>query len=125
MPKVIVKNNRVAYADIISAMGLDSIVSPKAITCANILRYVRGRGNAYGTKLERLYRLVNGKAEALEFIPKGTDPYIGIPLRSSTSAPARWWRSSSEGKVIVPLATTTSKPATAWWLSPAKAASAI
>ena len=36
---------------------------------------------AYGTKLERLYRLVNGKAEALEFIPKGTDPYIGIPLR--------------------------------------------
>ena len=81
VPKVIVKNNRVAYADIISAMGLDSIISPKAITCANILRYVRGRGNAYGTKLERLYRLVNGKAEALEFIPKGTDPYIGIPLR--------------------------------------------
>ena len=37
--------------------------------------------HAYGTKLERLYRLVNGKAEALEFIPKGTDPYIGIPLR--------------------------------------------
>ena len=53
VPKVIVKNNRVAYADIISAMGLDSIISPKAITCANILRYVRGRGNAYGTKLER------------------------------------------------------------------------
>ena len=26
--------------------------------------------HAYGTKLERLYRLVNGKAEALEFIPK-------------------------------------------------------
>lgn len=81
VPKVIVKNNRVAYADIISAMGLDSIVSPKAITCANILRYVRGRQNAYGTKLERLYRLVNGKAEALEFIPKAADPYIGIPLR--------------------------------------------
>ena len=29
VPKVIVKNNRVAYADIISAMGLDSIISPK------------------------------------------------------------------------------------------------
>ena len=35
VPKVIVKNNRVAYADIISGMGLDSIVSPKAITCAD------------------------------------------------------------------------------------------
>ena len=44
-------------------------------------------GNAYGTKLERLYRLVNGKAEALEFIPKGTDPYIGIPLRKLNIRP--------------------------------------
>ena len=32
VPKVVVKNNRVAYADIISSMGLDSIVSPKSIT---------------------------------------------------------------------------------------------
>lgn len=81
VPKVIVKNNRVAYAEIISAMGLDSIVSPKSITCAHILRYVRARENVGGTKVERLYRLVDGKAEALEFIPKATDPYIGIPLR--------------------------------------------
>ena len=71
-------------------MGLDSIISPKAITCANILRYVRGRGNAYGTKLERLYRLVNGKAEALEFIPKGTDPISAFRCASSTFAAARW-----------------------------------
>ena len=103
VPKVIVKNNRVAYADIISAMGLDSIVSPKAITCANILRYVRGRGNAYGTKLERLYRLVNGKAEALEFIPKGTDPYIGIPLRKLNIRPGTLVAVIvRQGKVIVP-----------------------
>ena len=103
VPKVIVKNNRVAYADIISAMGLDSIISPKAITCANILRYVRGRGNAYGTKLERLYRLVNGKAEALEFIPKGTDPYIGIPLRKLNIRPGTLVAVIvRQGKVIVP-----------------------
>ena len=81
VPKVIVKNNRVAYAEIISAMGLDSIVSPKSITCAHILRYVRARENVGGTKVERLYRLVDGKAEALEFVPKASDPYIGIPLR--------------------------------------------
>lgn len=79
--KVIVKNNRVSYSDIISAMGLDSIVSPKSITCANILRYVRARVNGQGTSVEKLYRLVNGKAEALEFIARGTDPYIGIPLK--------------------------------------------
>jgi len=87
VPKVIVKNNRVSYADIISAMGLDSIVSPKSITCANILRYVRARVNGQGASVEKLYRLVNGKAEALEFVARGGDPYIGVPLRSLTVRP--------------------------------------
>lgn len=81
VPKVIVKNNRVSYADIIGAMGLDSIVSPKSITCANILRYVRARVNGLGTKVEKLYRLMNGKAEALEFIARASDPYIGVSLK--------------------------------------------
>lgn len=62
-------------------MGLDSIVSPKSITCANILRYVRARVNGLGTKVEKLYRLMNGKAEALEFIARASDPYIGVPLK--------------------------------------------
>lgn len=87
VPKVVVKNNRVAYSDIISAMGLDSIVSPKAITCQNILRYVRARENAAGTKVERLYKLVGGKAEAIEFIARAGDPYIGIPLKNLTMRP--------------------------------------
>lgn len=82
--KVIVKNNRVAYADIIGSMGLDSVVSPKSITCANILRYVRARVNSEGTKLERLHRLADGQAEALEFIARSGDPYINIPLKNLT-----------------------------------------
>jgi len=81
VPKVIVKNNRVAYEDIINAMGLDSIVSPKFITSANILRYVRAHVSGRGTKVVKLYRLVNGKAEALEFIANAGDSYIGVPLK--------------------------------------------
>jgi trk system potassium uptake protein TrkA len=80
VPKVVVKNNRGAYADIISAMGLDSVVSPKTITCDYILRYVRQRENATGTRVERLYKLVNGKAEALEFHVEKDAPVIGVPL---------------------------------------------
>lgn len=87
VPKVIVKNNRVAYAGIINSLGLDSVVSPKSITCANILRYVRGRVNSEGTKVERLYRLMDGKAEALEFIARPGDPYIGIPLKDLRTRP--------------------------------------
>ena len=80
--KVVVKNNRVSYLDLVSDMGLDSIISPKSITSSNILRYVRARVNGGGTKVEKLYRLMNGKAEALEFAARLNDPYIGVPLRA-------------------------------------------
>ena len=103
VPKVIVKNNRVTYADILSGMGLESIVSPRSITCATILRYVRARVNGSGSSVERLYRLLNGKAEALEFIARAGDSYIGIPLKN-----LRMRRNTlvavivRSGKVIVP-----------------------
>ena len=103
VPKVVVKNNRVSYVDIINEMGLDSIVSPKAITCASILRYVRARVNGEGTKVERLYRLMNGKAEALEFIARDCDPYINIPLKKLTRRPNSLIAVIvRRGKVIVP-----------------------
>ena len=81
VPKVVVKNNRVSYGEIFGSMGLDSIVSPRAITCATILRYVRARVRADGTNLEKLYRLMGGKAEALEFVARENDPYLDIPLK--------------------------------------------
>ena len=79
--KVIVKTNRYAYQDVISSLGLETQVSPRIITCNALLRYVRARVSAHGTAVEKLYRLVDGKAEALEFIAKKGDPYIGIPLK--------------------------------------------
>ncbi len=103
VPKVVVKNNRVAYADVIRGMGLDSIVSPKSITCSAILRYVRARVNSEGTKVERLYRLMNDQVEALEFIARGSDPYIGIPLRDLQVRPGTLVAVIvRRGKVIVP-----------------------
>ena len=103
VPKVIVKNNRGIYTDIINAMGLDSIVSPKAITCSNILRYVRARVNSEGTSVEKLYRMMNGKAEALEFIARPNDPYIGIPLKNLSMCPGTLVAVIvHQGKVIVP-----------------------
>jgi len=81
VPKVIVKTNRYAYKDVIANLGLENLVSPRIITCNMILRYVRARVNAHGTTVEKLYRLVDGKAEALEFIAKKGDPYVGIPLK--------------------------------------------
>lgn len=81
VPKVIVKNNRLVFNTVVDSLGLDCLVSPRTITCDVLLRYVRARVNADGTSVQKLYRLVDGKAEALEFIAREGDPYIGVPLK--------------------------------------------
>ena len=103
VPKVIAKNTRTAYADILNQLGLDSIVSPQSITCSTILRYVRAREHSKGTQIERLYRLADGKAEAMEFIARAGDSYIGIALKDLHIRPGNLVSLILHpGKVIIP-----------------------
>ena len=103
VPKVIAKNTRTTYSDILNQLGLDSIVSPQSITCSTILRYVRGREHSKGTEIERLYRLAEGKAEAIEFIAREGDSYIGIALKNLKIRPGNLVAVIlHQGKVIVP-----------------------
>ena len=103
VPKVIAKNSRTTYSDILNDMGLDSVISPQTITCSTILRYVRARENSKGTKIERLYRLLDGQAEAIEFIAREGDAYIGIPLKDLTMSPGTLVAVIvHQGRVIVP-----------------------
>ena len=46
---------------------MDTVISPKAITTAYIIRYVRAMQNSYGSKVQTLHRLAEGRVEALEF----------------------------------------------------------
>lgn len=80
--KVIVKSTRVNYTEMLKNMGMDGIISPLQVACNIILRTVRALANGYGTAVERMYRIMSDKAEALEFIARAGAPYIGIPLRS-------------------------------------------
>ena len=103
VPKVIAKNTRTTYADVLNQLGLDSIVSPQSITCSTILRYVRAREHSKGTEIERLYRLADGKAEAIEFIAREGDSYIGTTLKDLTTRPGNLVAVIlHQGKVIVP-----------------------
>ena len=79
--KVIAKNSRMTYVEVLNDLGLDSVISPQNITSSTILRYVRARENRNGTLIERLYRLLDGKVEAIEFIARRGDAYINIPLK--------------------------------------------
>lgn len=66
--KRMVKITRASFEEVINEMPVGNIISPKNITAEYILRYVRSRQNSFDSNVETLYRLVDGKAEALEFI---------------------------------------------------------
>lgn len=79
--KVITKINRFSLLEIADSLGLESIVSPKAITVNMILRYVRARENSNGNSVITMYRLLNEKLEALEFVIRKTADYVGVHLK--------------------------------------------
>lgn len=80
--KVVAKINRINYTSVISSLGLDSVISPKQITANRIVRFVRGLKNAMGNPVETLYKIVGGKAEAIEFIANNSTKFLNIPLKN-------------------------------------------
>jgi len=65
--KLITKINRVTYDEIINKLDLDTIIYPKNITAEYIIRFVRAKKNSYGSKIETMHLILDGKVEALEF----------------------------------------------------------
>lgn len=79
--KVIAKVTRNNYPQLVKKMDIDNVINPKLITINYILRYVRGMKNAKGNPVETLYRIINGKAEAIEFIAGASTRFLNIPLK--------------------------------------------
>ena len=79
--KVISKVNRDEFAAMAQRLGLDSIVSPRKTISDVVVRYARALKNSLGSKVETLYKLMDGNIEALEFIVKGDCPVINTPLK--------------------------------------------
>ena len=80
VPKSITKISRNEYNPIFESMGIDSIVSPKLLTANEIVRYVRAMEDTTGGSVLTLYKIVDGKAEALEFSVKGEAKFLNLPL---------------------------------------------
>lgn len=79
--KVIVKVNRDYLSEIIENVGLSSVVSPKDIVAQQLARYVRAMSNSMGGSMETLYRLADGKVEAMEFKVSADSACVDIPLK--------------------------------------------
>ncbi len=80
--KLITKINRIAYDNVISGLDLGTTICPKNITAENIVQFVRAKKNSMGSNIETMHRILNGKAEALEFRIKENSPVANIPLQS-------------------------------------------
>ena len=80
--KLITKINRIAYDNVISGLDLGTTICPKNITAENIVQFVRAKKNSMGSNIETMHRILNGKAEALEFRICEGSPIADTPLQS-------------------------------------------
>ena len=78
--KIATKINRMDFDRVIKELDLDTTVYPKKITALYILQFVRAMKNSIGCNVETMYRILDDKAEALEFVVKDSSELPGIPL---------------------------------------------
>ncbi len=78
--KVITKINRIEYDNVLNSLNLDSICYPKNTTAEYILRFVRAKNNSFGSNIETMHLILDGKAEALEFRIGKDSPISNVPI---------------------------------------------
>ncbi len=80
--KTVTKINRVNFQNVIDKLDLGSIIYPRITTADYIVKFVRSTSAAqHDNNVETLYKLANGKAEALEFNITDTSGITNIPLQ--------------------------------------------
>ena len=81
VPKVISKVNRDELRFIAEKLGLDTLISSRSVSSNVLSRYARALQNSLGSNVETLYKLMDGKAEALEFRVQADFPMTNVPLK--------------------------------------------
>ncbi|MBR3948114.1 MAG: Trk system potassium transporter TrkA [Clostridia bacterium] len=82
VPKVITKINSDELCKMSERLGLDCVVSPKSITSDVIVRYARALQNSQGSNVETMYKIMDGKAEVLEFKVGSDARLTDVPLKN-------------------------------------------
>lgn len=101
--KAVTKINRITFDEVIRDMDLDTVVHPKNITSEHIIRYVRSMKNSIGSNVETLHKIIDGKAEALEFVIRDhsratNQPLLDLKIKKGILVACI----TRKGKVIIP-----------------------
>ncbi len=81
VPKVITKVSHNETSSLAEKLGIDTIVSPRKIVANVLTRYARALNNSLESKVETMYSLMDGKAEALEFQVLADCSFNNIPFK--------------------------------------------
>ena len=97
--------NKAAYAPLLGSLGIDAVVSPRAITVSTILQHIR-RG-----RIRSVYSLSDGYGEIIEADALTTSSFVGVKLRDA-KLPAGVLLGAvvRGGEVLVPRGDTVIKP---------------
>ena len=82
VPKVVAKANNNELASMAEKLGLECLVSPHKTVANIIVRYARALKNSIGSNFESLYKIMDDKAEVLEFKVQPEFKHIEIPLKN-------------------------------------------
>ena len=85
--KLLTKINRITFEEIIAGLDIGSIINPNSITSDNIVRFVRALNNSRGSNVETLYKIAQGRAEALDFRVRDEGRVVGVPLMELSLKP--------------------------------------
>ena len=78
--KTVTKVNRAHFVDISDDFDLDCVVAPKELVTQQLVGFARAMSNSRGSSMEALYRLAEGKVEAIEFCVSADSVCIGKPI---------------------------------------------
>lgn len=80
--KVIARINHTQLSAIISKVEIKDVITPHIIAATHVLRYVRALQSSQDSNVEALSKIMDGRAEALEFLVSESFAGAGIPLKN-------------------------------------------
>lgn len=81
VPNIVTKINRMEMSGMLDELEIGSVVSPKELSSANVVQYVRAIENQAGAAIT-LHRIANGRVEALEFVINDRSRFVDVPLKN-------------------------------------------
>lgn len=78
--KTVTKINNMRLDKLLDEVGIDTIVNVPEITVSSLTQFIRAKENISSSYMRTLYKLVDGKVEAAEFLAGDYVSFLGKPL---------------------------------------------